>query len=266
MSVNPFDPHGPFDAPDSHKNLYDPGSLREPLFRDSDLQTQSRLKRYFGDKKVTPPGEQEQQNKASYYGMISLIDDNVGRMLEALERTGQRKNTVVIFMSDHGEMLGDHGLTAKGARFYEGLVRVPLIISWPGHFLQGHRATGLTALLDIAPTLADLANIGLEWTHGKSLIPILTGKHPGNTHHDFVRCESHKQERSATMIRDGRYKLATYHNDDLGELYDLQQDPNEFTNLWDDKTHKQIKLNLIKRCFDHSVICSDPGPARIGRY
>ncbi|MCZ6634196.1 MAG: sulfatase-like hydrolase/transferase, partial [bacterium] len=121
MCVNPFDPHGPFDAPDTHKNLYDPAELPPPLFRESDLETQARLSRFFNGRKGRKPGEQEQEIKASYYGMISLIDDQVGRMLEALERTGQRENTVVIFMSDHGEMLGDHGLVAKGCRFYEGL-------------------------------------------------------------------------------------------------------------------------------------------------
>ena len=267
MSVNPFDPHGPFDAPDSYRNRYNPSDLPVPLFQDTDLETQSRLKHYFNDKKVNPPGEQEQQNTASYYGMISLIDDNVGRMLEALEKSNQRDKTVVIFMSDHGEMLGDHGLTSKGSRFYEGLVRVPLIISWPSQFLQGHRATGLTALLDLAPTFADLAGCSLEWTHGKSLLPILTGEHPGHQHHDFLRCEAYKPEsQCATMIRNDRYKLATYHNVDHGELYDLHRDPNEFTNLWDDPAHSQIKLNLIKQNFDHTVVCGDPGPARIGRY
>ena len=209
MSVNPFDPHGPFDAPDTHK--YNPGDLPPPLFCESDLQTQTRLKRFFAGQEGNPPGDREQHNKASYYGMVALIDENVGRMLNALERTGQRENTVVIFTSDHGEMLGDHGLTGKGCRFYEALVRVPLIISWPGTFLQGHRADGLTALLDIAPTLADLAGIPLEWTHGKSLIPILAGEDPGHVHHDFVRCEyydvvdkfaPHASEKHTSMLGD----------------------------------------------------------------
>ena len=95
--------------------------------------------------------------QAAYYAMIELIDDNVGRMLECLERSGQRENTIVIFMSDHGEMLGDHGLLLKGCRFYEGLARVPLIISWPGRFLEGARRSALVELLDIAPTLLEMA-------------------------------------------------------------------------------------------------------------
>jgi len=97
MSVNPFDPHGPFDSPDSHRSRYNPADLPTPIFQDTDLETQARLKLYFGNKKANPPGEREQENKASYYGMISLVDDNVGRMLEALEKTHQRGNTVVIF-------------------------------------------------------------------------------------------------------------------------------------------------------------------------
>ena len=277
MSVNPFDPHGPFDAPDTHK--YNPGDLPPPLFCENDLQTQTRLKRFFAGQEGNPPGDREQHNKASYYGMIALIDENVGRMLNALERTGQRENTVVIFTSDHGEMLGDHGLTGKGCRFYEALVRVPLIISWPGTFLQGHRANGLTALLDIAPTLADLAGIPLEWTHGKSLLPILTGEDPGHAHHEFVRCEyydvvdkfaPHASEKHkpcwATMLRNNRYKLVVYHNEDYGELYDLREDPDEFHNLWEDPSHTDLKYQFIKQNFDHTVICADPGPKRIGRY
>ena len=78
--------------------------------------------------------------QAAYYASIELIDAQVGRMLDALEQSGQRENTVVIFMSDHGEMLGDHGLTRKGCRFYEGLVHVPLIISGKGSFSRAPEA------------------------------------------------------------------------------------------------------------------------------
>ena len=92
--------------------------------------------------------------------MIKLIDDVLGRILETLEETGQRERTMIIFTSDHGEMLGDHGLIQKGCRFYEGLVRVPLIFSLPGHFESGLRSDALVGLLDKTPTLLELA--GLE--------------------------------------------------------------------------------------------------------
>ena len=97
--------------------------------------------------------------QAAYYAMIKLIDDQVGRILESLEETGQREKTVILFTSDHGEMLGDHGLIQKGCRFYEGLVRVPLIVSWPGHIESGLKSDALVELLDKAPTLLELAGL-----------------------------------------------------------------------------------------------------------
>src|SRR5690606_20903798 len=111
--------------------------LPMPACRESDLEQQERLADIYFQGVFERPNEQTSRRTASYYGMISFIDEQVGRMLEALDRTGQRENTLVVFMSDHGEMLGDHGLVRKGCRFYEGLVRVPLILSWPGIVQQG---------------------------------------------------------------------------------------------------------------------------------
>ena len=120
LSVNIFDPHPPFDAPAEYADRYDVDQLRPPLFRDSDLHQQEQLSKAFFQGKINVPGPKQQRNKASYYGMISLIDEQVGRIMEALDRSGQRENTVVIYMSDHGEMLGDHGLTARDAGFTKG--------------------------------------------------------------------------------------------------------------------------------------------------
>ena len=168
--------------------------------------------------------------------MIELIDDNVGRMLAALEQTGQADNTLVIFTSDHGEMLGDHGLLLKGCRFYEGLVHVPLILRWPGRIRAGATTDALVELTDLAPTLLDAA--GLEVPRhmaGRSLLPLLRGT--TTEHRDAVRCEYYEalsmaaRDRAgwsntrATMIRDRRYKLAVYHGHPTGELFDLETDP-----------------------------------------
>ena len=211
--------------------------------------------------------------------MIELIDEQVGRMLEALSRTGQRDNTVVIFMSDHGEMLGDHGLTAKGCRFYEGAVRVPLIVSWPGRFRQGLVAGGLAELTDLAPMLAELAGEPLTWTHGRSLLPILTGAADPARNHDYVRTEYYDvlnmylpQEPDrhtpcwATMYRDERHKLVSYHDLDYGELYDLERDPLELTNLWEAPAAAALRAELTQQSFDATVAACDPSPDQIGRF
>jgi arylsulfatase len=274
MSVNIFDPHPPFDAPSSYAAKYDPASLPPPLFRESDLAEQEKLCGHFFQSVPQRPGPRQQEQKASYYGMIALIDENVGRLLDCLESSGQRGNTIVVFMSDHGEMLGDHGLTQKGCRFYEGLVRVPLIISWPGMIRAGQRSGRLVELTDLAPTLADFAGIDLPWTHGYSLRPILEHGEDAAFPRNHVRCEYYGtlEEKGsgplshATMFRDQRYKLSVYHGSGHGELYDLQKDPGEFTNLWDDSAAQVLKQNLIRRSFDASILATDPGSNRVGRY
>ena len=279
MSVNIFDPHGPFDAPLSYQQRYLDQDLPPAIYGERDADTQERLRGAFFQQYSGAPGDKQRRQKASYYGMIKLIDEQVGRMLEALSRTGQRDNTVVIFMSDHGEMLGDHGLTAKGCRFYEGAVRVPLVISWPGRFRQGVVADGLVELTDVAPTLAELTGEPLQWTNGRSLLPILTGDADPARHRGHVRSEYYDalnmylpQEPGrhtpcwATMYRDDRHKLVSYHGLDYGELYDLERDPLELTNLWEAPAAAALRAKLTQNSFDATVAACDPGPAQIGRF
>ena len=97
---------------------------------------------------------------AAYYAMVTLIDDQVGRILQCLDETGQAEDTLVIFMSDHGEMLGDHGIYFKGPHFYDCQLRIPLIIRWPKEgVLAGRKIDGLIELVDLAPTFLDAADI-----------------------------------------------------------------------------------------------------------
>ncbi len=294
-SVNIYDPHPPFNPPQAYRAMFDPAAMPDPIFRPNDLEQQEILAVIDFQSRGRDPHELDIKNpvvpaspvrgveanssagkrdawtlKAAYYAMIKLVDDQVGRMLAALEETGQAENTVVIFMSDHGETLGDHGLIQKGCRFYEGLVRVPMIWSWPGHFAGDLRSDALVELTDIMPTLLDLAGLPHpSYLAGKSLLPILTGQASPDTHRDFVRCEYYDaldlpDSSMATMIRDARYKLVVYHGHNLGELYDLAQDPQEFDNLWDDPAHQAIKAELMQRSFDASMLAMDRGPRRIG--
>ena len=271
MSVNIFDPHEPFDPPQPYLDRFDIDSLSGPLFRESDLAAQAKLADIDFQ---TPCRRPEEFNakwiQAAYYAMIELIDDNVGRMLEALERTGQRQDTVVIFMSDHGEMLGDHGLLLKGCRFYEGLVRVPLILSWPGQFMQGVQREALVELMDIAPTLLELAGLPVPVRmQGRSLMPLLNDPQAADQHRDLVRCEYYDAINAtyneaftgayATMLRDERYKLIVYHGHALGELFDLEKDPDEFVNLWDDPALLATKYRLMQLSFDALAFATDLG-------
>ncbi len=279
FSVNIFDPHAPFDPPQSYLDRYPVETMPGPHYRETDLAAQAKLP---GIDFQTEPREPESFNargiQAAYWAMIELIDENVGRMLDALERTGQADNTLVIFTSDHGKTLGDHGLLMKGCRFYEGLVRVPLIIRLPGQIPAGLRSDALVELIDLAPTLLEMAGLPAPMEmQGRSLMPVLSGDIPPAQHRDFVRCEyyaalpvgRHPQPNSgtrATMIRDQRYKLVVYHGKEFGELFDLEQDPWEFHNLWDDPDYAEMCFNLTLRSFDALANALDLGPEITGGY
>ena len=198
-------------------------------------------------------------------------------MLDALEASGQLEDTIIIFMSDHGEMLGDHGLLLKGCRFYDGLARVPLIISCPQRFLQGLRRQALVELTDIAPTLLELAGLPIpKRMQGRSLLPLLNDADAADYHRDLVRCEYYSALNPsaredfcgsfATMLRDERYKLVVYHGQGIGELFDLQADPGEFDNRWDDPRYMPIKLDLMHKSLDGLAFAVDLGSEQITRF
>jgi arylsulfatase A-like enzyme len=282
MSINPFDPHPPFDPPQEFLSRYDPSQLSPPLFQEHDLERQ---KAFQGIDQQTleavdprsPVVENQEEAglsreqmaripmksydgrevKACYYAMIELIDFQLGRIIDVLHKTGQLENTIIIFMSDHGELLGDHGLMYKGCRFFEPLVRVPLLISWPARCVAGLRSDALVELVDIPPTLLDCAGMPIPPSiQGSSLLPLLEGKSDPSRHKPHVVCEFNDalelpNASHATMTFDGRYKVCLYHDTDVAEIYDLEEDPGEFRNLWE----------LWKRGEEERT---RPGPARPG--
>ncbi len=275
LNINIYDPHPPFIPPEKYANLFDPAEMPGPHFKESDKAIQELLSQVdFQPSTHSLEISELQKIQALYYAMIAQIDDQFARILEVLESTGQKENTVIIFTSDHGETLGDHGLLQKGCRFYEGLVRVPLIFSWPGHFVTDHRANGLVELLDLSATLLELTGNPIpDYHQGQSLLPILTGEQTGAQLRDSARCEyfdaldpffTGGDGSFATMYRDDRYKLSLYHDKNLGELYDLQSDPWEHNNLWDHPEHQAAKHRLILESFNsHVVLTTDVGSKRI---
>lgn len=279
LSINPYDPHPPFDPPQSYLDRYNPEDLPPPLFRASDLERQKMFENVRAqtvkaanplldyDKNEIASNQSERgyrpphsyngrKVKAAYYAMVELIDTALGTVMDALEESGQLDDTLIVFNSDHGELLGDHGLLYKGCRFFEGLSHVPLILSWPGRFKEGLRAEGLTELIDIAPTILEAAGLEvLDDIQGCSLIPIATGETPAKIHKELVLCDFNDSvgyspvpdQTQATMSYDGRYKLVIYHSHDIGELFDLKNDPGEFDNLFGMQEYAELQAKLILR-------------------
>ena len=282
LSVNVYDPHPPFIPPRAYADRFDRDSMPGPHFRDTDLAAQAALADVdFQTLAADPDTFDARGIQALYYAMIAQVDDQLARILDCLDATGQRDSTLVIFTSDHGETLGDHGLLYKGCRFYEGLVRVPLIFRWPGQVQAGVQSDALVELLDKTSTIVDVARAdGLDELQGRSLWPLLAGEVSPETHRDFVRSEyydaldpvfigSGSPDTPAsdpglpdrdigvgtygTMYRDRRHKLVVYHGHEIGELFDLESDPWEFENLWDDAGSAEIKSRLLKASFDASI-------------
>lgn len=283
ISINCFDPHPPLDPPQEYKDRLKIEDMPLPLWKDGELDNKPphQQKDYIiggqngaTDSITTMTDEDKREKIRDYYAQIELIDDQLGRLIKYLEDTGQRDNTLIIFMSDHGEMNGDHGLYWKGAYFYEALVHVPLIMSCPSLIKQGLRSNALVELVDIAPTILELAGYEVPFfMQGKSLAGILTGKADPDYHKDSVYCEYYHCMKGchddifATMYYDGRYKIVNYHGKDFGELYDHQNDPNEFENLWDNPDYAQLKAELIIKNFDSAIMKNmDFSMNRINEY
>jgi len=275
LNVNVYDPHPPFIPPASYSRRFNPSIMPGPYFRDSDLDNQARLGDVdFQGGAMSPEEFGGKDIQAKYYAMIAQIDDQFARIMETLEKSGQIDNTVVVLTSDHGEALGDHGLVQKGCRFYEGLSRVPLIFSWPGVIVPNQQYSGLVELLDLSATLLTISKVEIpDYHQGLNLLPILKGEQTGDSIRKSVRCEyfdaldNPSTEGSgsfATMYRTERHKICVYHDQGIGELFDLQEDPWEFNNLWDDPAHGDIRSRLIFESFNsHVVLTTDVGSKRI---
>ena len=197
--------------------------------------------------------------RAAYYGLITFLDDKIGRLLQTLEDQGLLENTVVIHTSDHGESLGEHGLWRK-MNFYEQSVRVPLQISWPKKLASGARHDVPVSLVDTTATILKLAGISQEVCDlmeldGESLVRGMTGQNPGLKGEVFSEHLAHGTDRPRAMIRKGSFKLCYSHGGSLGEpsdveLYDLNSDPGEFENLADQAEYDDKKQELLSKILE----------------
>lgn len=267
MSV--FDPHNPYDCgPREYMDRIDdckiPDPVENPLTGRPSAHALESHEGYLGDFDDFS-GRDILEMRRGYYSMLELLDDEVGRVLDCLERKEQLDNTLIIFTSDHGDMMGDHRLMVKGAFFYDACVNVPLMLRWPGKLASGKRIQAPVQNFDIAATILQAAGIRPDEYSGlmpesSSLLDTAadesrareyttsryrnTGIRNGNR---YWNPEIH-----GTMIRDKRWKLCYYHTGKEGELYDMENDPQELNNLWD-KPAYQAEQARLKKALDERV-------------
>lgn len=191
--------------------------------------------------------EHLRRSMACYYGMVSLVDAEVGRILDSLERLGIADNTLVVFTTDHGHFLGQHGLIAKGAFHYEDLLRIPIIVRYPGRVPAGAVSQELQSQIDLVPTFLSAAGLAVPGAmQGSDQLPVWGGQRAGRAWAMVENRHNPTTVHLRTLIT-ARYKLTVYRGHDYGELFDLETDPQELHNAWNDPAYAGVKSEMLLR-------------------
>lgn len=186
------------------------------------------------------------RGRAGYYGLISQVDRQVGRILEALRQSGNMENTVVIYTSDHGDMAGENGMWWK-SNFYEASVRVPLIVAWPGVVRPATRLRNILGLVNLAPTLTAIGGgPALPGCQASSLLALLRDGRSTWNNEVYSELPPLNEEPAMRMIRSEQWKL-TYYEGYRPQLFDLENDPHEYTDLGESEEHKAVREILHKK-------------------
>lgn len=269
LMANFFDPHHPFGAPEEFRNKIDTNAIPIPNTRDNELSNKPAIQEYYSEKSYggTAAGfkeysdEEIREIRAQYWAMVALVDHEVGRILDELDKAGLTEDTLVVFSSDHGEMLGNHQQLLKGPQLYEDLTHVPLIAKWPGQIASGMSIDSLVQWVDLPATFLDAAGCSpSRGGQGASLLPLISGE--SDNWRNWAISEyrdsgfSMNPQLMTTMLRFEKWKLIIWHGKPAtggerdGELYDLDVDPHELQNLFHEISHIKIRRRLKSLLLD----------------
>ncbi|MBT6904683.1 MAG: sulfatase-like hydrolase/transferase [Gemmatimonadetes bacterium] len=247
-------PHEPWDPLPRHLALYQDRQVPTPVLREGELEEnppqheahKRRLRDALahhesGIDMYSPNAEDIARMRRHYYAKTTTVDEKLGEVLDALEERGLLENSLLVFCSDHGELLGDHGLAYKWL-MYEQIVQIPLIVRDSRRpELGGREVADLVSLMDLGPTVLEAAGVAVpSYFEGRSLGPYLAGPAGDFAPREYVYCE----DNFSLMMRGERYKLVYYLGQEQGELYDLERDPDELWNLWDKEPALRDKLKM----------------------
>ena len=258
------DPHHPFDAPEPWSRLHNPEEVDLPEHRTREFsgrpwwheavltneptgpKKSAELRKSYS--RIQPQSdEQLREIIANTYGQIALMDHNIGRILIALEESGEADNTIVVYISDHGDWLGDHGLILKGPMHYDGLLRVPMIFRGPG-IRRGVAIDEPVSTLDLGPTFYDCCGAeAMQRQHGESLKSLIE-QGIGNREFALNEWELLPTRTGVALslrtVRTKTHKMTVDMLSGAGELYSMKQDPDETMNLFDNPAASETKKLL----------------------
>ncbi len=259
LMVNLPDPHSPYRVREPYATMFDPAdmplpqSLREEGNLPSWVREAPLAAKSWWEVELAEREKQLREIKAAYCGMVKCIDDNFGRMLECLEERGLAEDTIVVFTTDHGDYMGEHGLTGKNMG-YEAVYRVPLLVRWPGGIRPGTRMDRFVASVDLLPTilgLMDVAGSGRE--QGRDASALLRGEDPAWVDEAFY----HHSRFGHAGIFTPEFELGLTR---CGEhiLFDRRHDPEQLVNLAEDSKHSEVLEELAERVVRHNAELDSP--------
>jgi arylsulfatase A-like enzyme len=276
-----FDPHDPYyDHPVEAAEEVKVAAIETVQEPPADASLPDGVRREYEKSRDILRNMPEYQNdvralRKGYYASIAFLDMQIGRVLDCLDEQGLTNDTFVIFLSDHGDMLFDRGLFSKGAYFYDPSVRVPLLMRWPGCIPPGTRVNELVQHMDITSTVLAATGYTRDQLDGinpysMDLLRLIEEGESYDRRRGWAVCAFRNSGYGpggkyfdppihATMFHDSRYKLIVYHHlvgDETeleGELFDMQNDPKELSNLWQSADHADIKAVLLQRMLNWSI-------------
>lgn len=270
-------PHPPYDPVPRYVEPYLKKELPMPVFSDEEIASQPAVYHQIREHntqvdhdsllhKLDPTAEEMHRQRAHYFANMTMIDEKIGQIMEALERRGYLENSVIIFTSDHGDALCDHGHSEKWT-MYDIITRMPCIVWAPGRFQGGRVIDDLIQQFDLAPAILELAEATpSRQMQAQSVLPVLEGKpwkgrdvvfseHARDTVLQSTDC--------MTMLRTKKWKLVHFVDSDQGQLFDMENDPQEMANLWAKPQFAQIRQELIFEMLNWrtSSACFQPTPS-----
>ncbi len=255
-----FGPHLPYFIPQEYADMYDPNLVQRNPSMEERFEKKPRVHKWYALHWAfdTYSWETWQKLVAMYWGYITLIDEQIGRILNALDELGLTDNTVVFFGADHAGFVGNHRLSDKGPMMYDDIYRIPLLARWPGVAQPGTNCDRFVTLMDLMPTFLDLAGVRVpDYVHGRSIVPLLRGETPEDWPEEvFLQFHGHHFPYPQRGIRTRTHKLVV-NPPDVNELYDLRRDPYELHNVYDDPAYADVRRDLMRRLYQHLIDTKD---------
>ena len=278
-----INPHTPYMPCKEYADMYAADDMKMNEALGAPLDNKPLIQQYFyrarGFDKLN--FEDYKKAKASYYGLITHVDDRIGSIIKRMKELDIYDDALIVFTSDHGSMMGEHGFIEKWGHMYDPVSRVPLVIKFPENENAGREISDVVSLIDIMPSLLDYNSIDIpEKVQGISFMPLLSEDKEGIKRQE-VFCEYYAgglMDEPALMVRDNEWKLTWYRdqetlednlyrdhplkytelfNKDIieGELYNIKEDPDELVNLFYDEQYKDVKIKYMKKLELHLEEC-----------